>query len=126
MRNSSRFVAGWSIQWLWGLNIETQLASNRYKNVERVSTRKVILTELAIVSISLGSMAHQRNDKPDNRTENRQPERFVKEVPKGGKEVVYKDVHYHYADGKYYRPQTEGFEIVQPPVGMEIDRLPPG
>jgi hypothetical protein len=40
--------------------------------------------------------------------------------------VVYKNGHYHYADGKYYRPQTEGFEIVQPPVGMEIDRLPPG
>lgn len=91
-----------------------------------MNTRKFILTGLAIVSISLGGMAQGRPDKNDNRPGNKQPERFVKEVPKGGREVVYKDVHYHYADGKYYRPQNEGFEMVQPPVGMEIDRLPPG
>lgn len=125
MRNSSQFVAGWSIRVQYALNVRTHTTSNRYKNVERMNSRKFILTGLVIVSISLGTMAQGRPDKNDNRLDNK-TERFVKEVPKGGREVVYKDVHYHYADGKYYRAQKEGFEMVQPPAGMEVDRLPPG
>jgi hypothetical protein len=119
-------MAGWSIRGQWSLNMRTHLASKKYKNVEGMNTRKLLLTGLAVFSISLGAMAQERHDKPDNRTENRQPERFVKEVPKGGREVVYKDVHYHYAEGKFYRPQKEGFERVQPPVGLEVNNLPPG
>jgi hypothetical protein len=69
-------------------------------------------------------MAQQRNDKADNRPNDKQPEHFVKEVPKGGREVVYKDVHYHYAEGRYYRPR-DGYEMVQPTVGMEIDDCRP-
>ncbi len=68
-----------------GLNMGIHSTSNKYKNVEGMNTRKFILTGLAIVSISLGAMAQQRNDKPDNQPDNRQPGRFVKEVPKGGR-----------------------------------------
>ena len=85
--------------------------------------RKFLLTALAIAGISVASMAQGRPDRQDRQD---RPERYVKEVPRGGKEVVYKDVHYHYADGKYYRPQKEGYEMVQPPVGMEVHNLPPG
>jgi hypothetical protein len=85
--------------------------------------RKFLLTGLAVVGISLASMAQERHN---NQEQQGRPDRFVKEVPRGGKEVVYKDVHYHYADGKYYRPQKEGYEMVQPPVGMEVHNLPPG
>ena len=80
-----------------------------------MNTKRFLLTGLAIVSISLGTMAQDRHD-----------EHFVKEVPKGGKEVVYKDVHYHYSEGRFYRPQNEGFEMVEPPVGCEVYELPKG
>jgi hypothetical protein len=91
-----------------------------------MNTGKFLLTALAVVSFSLAGMAQQGHHKPDNRPNNKQPDHFVKEVPKGGREVVYKEVHYHYVDGRYYRPQKEGFEMVQPPVGMEVNNLPPG
>ena len=80
-----------------------------------MNSKRFLLTGLAIVCISLGAMAQDRHD-----------EHFVKEVPKGGKEVVYKDVHYHYSEGRFYRPQNEGYEIVEAPVGCEVHELPKG
>ena len=91
-----------------------------------MNTKRILLTGLAILSISVGTMAQARPGKSDNRPDNKQPNHFVKEVPKGEKEIVYKDVHYHYSEGRFYRPQNDGFEIVQPPFGMEVNNLPPG
>ena len=70
----------------------------------------------------IGYCKHQFRDHGAGRHD----EHFVKEVPKGGKEVVYKDVHYHYSEGRFYRPQNEGFEMVEPPVGCEVYELPKG
>jgi len=85
--------------------------------------RKFLLTALAIGSFSMATMAQERHDRPGGPDR----EHFVKEAPRGSREVVYKDVHYHYADGKFYRPhQQGGFEIVAPPVGIEVNTLPRG
>lgn len=98
--------------------------------------RKFLLTGLAVLGITLTTMAQNRDDRPDrqdgpgserqDRPGQDRQDKFVKEVPRGGKEVVYKDVRYHYVEGKYYRPQKGGYEMVQPPVGMKVNNLPPG
>jgi hypothetical protein len=79
-----------------------------------MNIKKLLLTGLAILSISAATMAQGRDD------------HHYKEAPKGAKEVVYKDVHYHYAEGKFYRPHNDGFDMVEAPIGIEVDRLPSG
>jgi hypothetical protein len=80
-----------------------------------MNIRKHLLTALAILSFGAGAMAQ---GKPEHR--------HFKEVPKGSKEIVYKDVHYHYAEGKFYSPHDDGYDQVEAPVGIEVDRLPAG
>ena len=47
-------------------------------------------------------------------------------LPFGAIMVSMGGVHYHYYNGYYYRPHTNGYILVEPPIGLVVPILPPG
>lgn len=48
----------------------------------------------------------------------------IKQRPAKSVVIYYKDVSYLYADGVYYRPVDNDYEVIKPHIGMVVPELP--
>ena len=49
---------------------------------------------------------------------------LVAKPPKNAQPTVVSGQQYYYSDGNYYQPQGDQYQVVSPPMGAEVDRIP--